>query len=386
MNLVELTKLAKVDKTAAEGGVLEFVQQAFPDLGIQTAQINRSAVSLNSVNGFLTSASAEYFFKFHAEENETVTVNEYYNSEILSEVSLPVIKPLYQSTKPGSQFLIYEKISAPTAFELLPQRPADFFKAEEQLLQQVQQTYLSTLEMTESELLANAPLYQLFYHRLVGEQPRVQLFYLSNPWFQSIMDKPWVINGKSYNYSLRQLIETSTKLLNPRHYLNQPSVIGHGDDHNGNKFFIDGTFKFFDPAFAGRQPALLSFVKATAHNSFVHPDWLYTPEQLVPNGLTIEWDSAADKMMVQHNWDVQTRDPNRLRELQLQETIIWKPLIGELRQRGWLPDDWKDYLRCALFCCPFLVYNLLDPKRYTQDTSVLALSKCIELASYDCNY
>lgn len=386
MNLFQLTKLAKVDKADAELGVLNFVQTQFPALGVTAVQINQSAVSLNSVNGFLRSQNQEYFFKFHAEENETVTVNEYYNSEILAEVGLPVVQPLYQNTKPGSQFLIYEKISAPTAFELFPNRPADFFNAEEQLLQQVQKTYLSTLEMTESELLANAPLYQLFYHRLVGEQPRVQLFYLNNPWFQSIMDKQWVINGKSYNYSLRHLIERSTTLLNPRHYLSQPSVIGHGDDHNGNKFYMDGQFRFFDPAFAGRQPALLSFVKATAHNSFVHPNWLYEPEQLVPNGLAMQWESTPDKLVVQHNWDVQTRDPNRLAELQLQEQLIWKPLIGELRHRGWLPEDWQEYLRCALFCCPFLVYNLLDPKRYTQDTSILALSKCIEIASYDCNY
>lgn len=382
MNLVNLTKLVKVDKIAAEAGVLEFVRQTFPDLSIQAVQINQSAVSLNSVNGLLKSADQEYFFKFHAEENEQLTVNEYYNTQELVKVGLPVVEPLFQSTTPGSQLLIYPKITAPTGFELFDQ-PDQFFPAERQLLQQVQQVYLSTLEQTPSEQLNKAPIYQLFYHRLVGEQPRVDLFYTSNPFFQSLANKTWIINGKTYDSSFNQIIAEAKRLLDPLHYTAQPTVIGHGDDHNGNKFYIDGQFKFFDPAFAGRQPALLSFVKATAHNTFVHPDWLYTPERLMENGLELNWEIRNDQVVVNHNWEM-TAD--RKQEVQLQEELIWKPLIAELRQRGWLPDDWKAYLQAALFCCPFLVYNLLDPKRYNTTTSILALSKCIELYHYDCNY
>lgn len=382
MNLQQLTQLAKTDRVAAEAGVLQFVQQIFPNLRIQTVHINQSAVSLNSVNGFLTAPQQEYFFKFHAEENEQVTVNEYYNTQELVKVGLPVVEPLFQSTTPGSQFLIYPKITAPTGFELFSE-PEKFFPAERQLLQQVQQVYLNTLELTPAKQVSEAPIYQLFYHRLVGKQPRVELYYLSNPWFQKIMDKTWVINGKAYPITFNQIIAEAKRLLDPLHYTERPTVIGHGDDHNGNKFYMDGQFKFFDPAFAGRQPALLSFIKATAHNTFVHPDWLYTPERLTDNGLELNWEIRNDQVVVNHNWEM-TAD--RKKELQLQEELIWKPLITELRNRNWLPDDWQEYLRAALFCCPFLVYNLLDPKRYSETASLLALSKCMELYHYDCNY
>ena len=54
MKLAELTQLAKVNPDAAAQGVLQFVQQQFPDLQIKRVQINQSAISLNSVNGFLT--------------------------------------------------------------------------------------------------------------------------------------------------------------------------------------------------------------------------------------------------------------------------------------------------------------------------------------------
>ena len=192
-----------------------------------------------------------------------------------------------------------------------------------------------------------------------------------------------MINGRAYPITLNQIIAQAKRLLDPGHYPTQPTVIGHGDDHNGNKFYIGGRFKFFDPAFSGRQPALLSFVKATAHNSFAHPDWLYTPELLTEHGLNLKWKIVDDQVIVNHNWDMTT---DRKRELALQEELIWKPLIADLRNRGWLPADWQEYVRAALFCCPFLVYNLLDPKRYTETTSLLALSKCVELSQYDCNY
>lgn len=383
MNLYELTQLTKENKSAAEAGVLEFVQKNFAQLEIRRVMINQSAVSLNSVNGFLQDQSGrEYFFKFHAEEGEQVTVDEYYNTQALVGVGLPVIVPLYQNTKSGSQFLIYEKIVAPTGFELFNDSEK-FFQAERKLLQQVQQTYLDTLELTPAAEVATAPIYQLFYHRLVGDKPRLDLYYTNNSFFQELANKTWVINGVRYTNTFNQTIAEAKKLLNPLHYSELPTVIGHGDDHNGNKFYLDSGFKFFDSAFAGRQPALLSFVKATAHNTFAHPDWLYTPEKLLENGLKLDWSVDANQIIVNHNL---LMPAGRRQELQLQEELIWRPLVAELRQRGWLSEDWKAYIQSALFCCPFLVYNLLDSKRYTEENFILALSKCIEISQYDCNY
>lgn len=383
MNLYQLTQLAKQNKTQAETGVLEFVQEKFSQLHIQQVRINSSVVSLNSVNGFLHADSGkEYFFKFHAEENEQLTVDEYYNTQALLNVGLPVVQPLYQSTVSGRQFLIYKKITAPTAFELFDQ-PKKFFPAERDFLLKVQRVYLETLELTDATTITTTPIYQLFYHRLAGKKPRLDLYYTNNTFFQKLSDKTWTINNKQYDVTLNQIIAQAKLLLNPLHYSELPTVIGHGDDHNGNKFYLDDQFKLFDPAFAGRQPALLSFVKATAHNTFVHPDWLYTPERLAENGLELNWKIQNNQVVINHNWEI-TAD--RKRELVLQEDLIWKPLIAELRKRAWLPDDWKQYLRVALFCCPFLVYNLLDRKRYTETAFILALSKCVELYNYDCDY
>ena len=104
------------------GRFLKFVQVIFPELPIVEVEINQSKVSLNSVNGTLTDIiGKKYFFKFHAEEGETKTVSEYYQGQILAGAGLPLIQPLYQKTTPGEQFLIYENITAPTAFDLCEQ-------------------------------------------------------------------------------------------------------------------------------------------------------------------------------------------------------------------------------------------------------------------------
>ena len=67
----------------------------------------------------LCRAQKKYFFKFHAEENETESLEktEYYNAKILAEFGWPAVQPVFTSHKPGLQFVIYEYIDAPTAFD-----------------------------------------------------------------------------------------------------------------------------------------------------------------------------------------------------------------------------------------------------------------------------
>ena len=43
--------------------------------------------------------------------------------------------------------------------------------------------------------------------------------------------------------------------------------------------------------------------------------------------------------------------------------LIWAPLLRELARRSWLPANWRQIVRSALFCCPMLVTNLLAADR-----------------------
>ena len=77
-----------------------------------------SVLSLNSVNGRIESGKKKYFFKFHAEEGDVDTLknSEYYNAELLAKNGWPMVMPVFTSTKPGMQFVVYDYINAPTAF------------------------------------------------------------------------------------------------------------------------------------------------------------------------------------------------------------------------------------------------------------------------------
>jgi len=434
-SLSDISKIAKSDKARAEKKLLDFVKLQFPKLGADSIKINSSQVSLNSVNGFIETGKEEYFFKFHSEEGEcsSLAETEYYQAEALSKAGLPILKPLYASTKPGKQFLIYKKINAPTAFEEFEKLENQYFsegkcnekklnellEAEKNLLKKQSEVFLKTLRPISEEELENAQINQLFYNRLVGkngEKSRLDLYYNSNPEFKRLENLKWKINGITYENSLNQIINKAKQTLSPistttnqqgksdsqttnsskqcniSTTTNQqsksdspsppPGVVGHGDGHNGNKFFMDKEFILFDPAFAGIQPALLSFVKATAHNVFTHPFWLYDTARLLGK-LKMSVEISGDVVEVRHNWDLDFVSPLREKIFDLQIKHIWKPLISEMERRGMLPINWKEYLRSALFCCPFLVYDLFDRKVFTRDQSILAISKCVELAHKD---
>lgn len=402
-NLFEITKLAKKNKAKAEEAILAFTQKTFPTLNIAQIRINQSAVSLNSVNGFLTAQNGkEYFFKFHAEEGEEQTMaDEYYQSHVLEKAGLPILKPIDKSVEPGSQFLIYDKVNAPTAFDEFasleenpdPQKEAKLLAAEARILKAQSQLFLNTLELSPREEVAKASLNQLFHTRLAGKKgapPRLDLYYTGQKVilpngeiinFNDLAQKRWIINGIEYSQNLAQIINEAKDLLDPEKEAKTPTVIGHGDDHNGNKFFIAGAFLFFDPAFAGRQPALLSFIKATAHNTFLHPFWLYESAKLAQKGLELDFSLTDDTIEIKHNWDMAKQSPIRQKMLDLQTAKIWQPLIAKMRGQNILPAYYQEYIRKALFCCPFLVYNLIDSQKYSPVASLLALSKCVELGS-----
>src|SRR5262249_34964707 len=142
-------------------------------------------------------------------------------------------------------------------------------------------------------------LHQLFFKRLVDSNNSAKLggryctFYQGRrvkgpnfdlPWEQFETLK-WTINGVTYAESLRDLFNKSLRLLAPPTLSQLPVIISHGDAHNAN-IWVEASANaptpklvLFDPAFAGDDiPALLGEIKATFHNIFAHPFWLYTPE------------------------------------------------------------------------------------------------------------
>ena len=404
---LDIVQAAKMDRARAEQLVLALVRELAPRLEVELATINESKLSLNSVNGRLDAANKKYFFKFHAEEGETGTMQnaEYYNAKILADAGWPVVQPVFVSTTPGSQFVVYDFIEAPTAFaayeaeeeRCMSGKPYDekkvgeLLEAEKSLGQKIRAAYFASLERSPKETIENASLFQLFYKRLVNpaEAPRLENYYIGKDVslpdgegipFNALAKLKWNVNGIAYEETLEEIISKSKDLLNPSREETMATVIGHGDDHNGNRFIINGQYVFFDPAFAGRQPALLSYIKATAHNTFLHPQWLYDPQKL-EGKLDLKVAIKDGIVSVDHNWKTEELSPLRMQVLDVYAKEVWQPLIAELSKRGWLSDDWQEYIRSALFCCPFLVLNLIDGNKYPPAQSLLALSKCVELGS-----
>lgn len=409
-DLAAIVLAAKTDPDGTERLLRPLLQEIFPALPpLLDCRINRSSkVSLNSVNGTFTAGGTDYFFKFHAEEGEQQSLQaaEYYRAQLLQEQGWPVIQPVMASTVPGRQCVVYEKISAPTAYELTAQLDAQFLQhgaydtalmqrvlaAEEHYLRRTTAVMLQSLQAPgQTPEPEQSPLHQLFSHRLTsinGATPRLDLFYTSQPVtlpdgsntsFTELAARRWVINGVTYPRSLNAIIAQAQSLLAPGRSANQPSVIGHGDDHNGNKFLIGDALVAFDPAFAGRHPALLAPVKATLHNSLLHPLWYYEPEQ-VHDRLRVTCAVQDQTVTVTHNAAEVLRSPLRQALLALHRAQVWQPLRVALQARGWLPADAADYLRCAAFCCPFLAVNMLDAQRAPQpQLAVFNLAQCLAI-------
>ncbi len=405
-SLFELMRLAKSDQKMAAQGIKNFIESRFT-LELERVEINQSEVSLNSVNGFLwTRGGTKLFFKFHAEEGETKTMDEMYNGKVLQKNGFPLVMPIYESTVAGEQFLIYPCIEVPTFFEVCREaenlKPGSeemdlLLKAEDWLNRTCWARVQDTIRMERASVVSQQPLWQLFTHRLVskeGSLPRIEQYYLGKIVhlpkgqqmnFEAFSRLAWTINGRVYTQTLEAIIQQAKELVNPSIREQWPVCVAHGDDHNGNKFYFrddPNPLRYFDPAFAGEAvPLLLAFVKTTFHDTFAHPLWLYSPDEAEPD-LKLEFDIQEGNILVNHNWDLENQSCLRTKILESKMKYLWKPLFATLREKGWLWDEALEFVKKALFCCPFLVYNLIDNKRYSPQMSLLALAFCVEMGSW----
>jgi hypothetical protein len=373
-------------------------------------RINDDRYSLNSVNGTAVDADGtRLFFKFHTEEGEAETVGEYYKAQVLAKAGLPVDLPVKASSTPGRQFLLYayrqdrkladvclglEQVSDPEG--LTPFTSAEIVAAQADLEDAALQAALRSLAPPTPDSEREA-LYQLFHHRLVNPGDASRLggryaqFYQGRtvtvagrdvPW-EDFADLRWSINGLDYRSTLRELFERSRVLLDPHALASLPVLVSHGDAHNANVWArrdASGrlTLVLFDPAFAGETiPALLGEIKATFHNIFAHPFWLYTPD-LAARAFHVSAALRDGRIAVTHDWALSEL---RRRFLQLKRDRYWKPLLRRLHEMGSLPEDWGAIMRSALFCCPTLVMSQMPGPERPQPVSLLGFAVAVMCGS-----
>jgi len=388
--LDRIQKLQFSDKAAAEALLLNFVRDTFPQLGIKSLLLRPLAVSLNSFNGFLYLEDGEtLFFKTHTETDEVV--GEYYRAEQLAKVGYPILQPILQSHEAGKQLLIYPYVDAPSVFDVAWEieqgdlRRSNMLEAAQNRLDDnLFALYRDTLDWQSAVDAAQAPIHQLFYHRLTAG--RFGRFYhqaeasfsigektLS---FQELSQLRWQVNGSAYDETLQRMITRAIDLTQPAR--DGASIIGHGDAHNGNVFYhesADGQARlsYFDPAFAGRHPPTLDLVKPFFHNVFCL--WMYFPD-VKTHSLHLQAKVAGDRLTITHDYTIA---PVRHMFLRSKIERVLIPVLVELKRRAWLDTNWRATLKAALFCCPLLTRNLADTSIFPPVISLLGLAQAVEM-------
>lgn len=395
--LLQIQRLQFQDRSAAEARLKNYLH-LLGMVDIDGLHLNVKPESLNSINGIANFNNGnQLFFKTHIEENEKIS--EYYNSALLAENGYPVVLPKRERTTPGEQIAFYEIVSFPTLFDLsheeenqpkLSDQGSALVNAQEALDKKLFEIYQSTLLGSDDYPEQHPPIHQLFSERL-DPDGRLGLFYLKkqlplnqgNISIEDFFEFQWIINGVQYKETIGDLINQANKLLNPK--IPQPTIIGHGDAHNGNVFWNDGNkeLMYFDAAFAGRHSAFLDLTKPLFHNTFAK--WMYFPEE-TSKDLKVSYSISNKTIEINHNF---TPSLLRVRYLNSKVENLLKPLLRELKIRNQLPLEWLATLKSALFCCPLLTVNLAAEynrsgklaERYPESIKLLGFAMAVEVGA-----
>jgi hypothetical protein len=385
--LVQIQQRQFSEKHKAEQMLLGFVRETFP-LNVIAVELRPSAVALNSFSGFLTLADgSRLFFKAHAEPDPAI--DEFYNAVILIEAGYPMVRPLHSSMEAGRQFLIYQVVEDPTVFDIAWQieggdrRLASILtEAQHRADRDLLTIYLETSELQTTGAAAAAAIHQLFYHRLTGRRllgpySHEATFVLPDGCCKvgDLRQRTWMINGQRYKDNLNDLIDRSTRLLEPAR--GGASVVGHGDAHNGNLFLRrdERRLIYFDPAFGGRHDPLLDLAKPLFHNTFAM--WMYYPE-VKRDELKLNLRITDDTVIIEHNYQLPS-----IRTMFFESKLdhVLMPLVHELRRRAWLTPEWRMRLKAALFCCPLLTKDLADRSLFPAEIGLLGLAFAVEMGA-----
>lgn len=362
---------------------------------VTSVTITSDEYSLNSVSGIATFEDSDRcFFKFHVEEGEEANVGEYYRAHVLADAGVFIDVPLAAMTKPGCQLVLYRERANPRFADVCRERefaagPAatlgsDLHEALWALEDNLGRCAVETLRISERNEGSRAAIHQLFWHRMVDQEAtfpsaRLHRWYTSRVEWPQLSTQLWILNGTEYRDTLNQIIERARVLLDPSRLGSGALVTAHGDDHAGNVWVDQGQdelrLTLFDPAFAGDDvPALLAFVKATFHNVFAHPHWLYHPSHVTDAHAAIHREGRRE---------VVTCAPLSQLRLDILSGMIercWIPLLSALAQRGWLPPGWRQTVRVALAMCPLLVTDLLADSR-SEEVQRIGLAHVVMMGS-----
>ncbi len=395
--------LARAGDSQGAGAILSALMiEELPSLGSASVALNNDRYSLNSLNGIVTQADGTTsFFKLHVEEGEERTVQEYYRAELLHRGGWPVERPWFASTTPGRQFLLYrfqhhERLAdAARHAEVNPGESHETLVSAQEVLDKLIGTQMiASLHAAPPGESEREPIHQLFHHRLVDPELPTRLggraahFYEGAQFvfpdsvvldWDELAGMQWRINGVLLSHSFAQLFDESRTVLDPLALATHGLVTAHGDDHNANVWMTPNGLRLFDPAFAGEHlPALLAQVKATFHNIWAHPFWLYDAE-LSETTWQVSAAVRNGVLDIDTDWT-----PGGLRTafLASKTEYVWKPLLAELAHRDWLPTNWERVVRCALFCCPTLV---LDLRSRGLRTNALGMAIAMMMGSPGCD-
>lgn len=393
----------------AENILTDLIEGNF-GLQVSSLKVNRDQFSLNSVNGFVTVGDGRsFFFKFHHEEGEEHTLEELYRGEVLNQVGYPVDVPAYAEQRVGRQILLYNMRHDRRFFDICLEHDFDqdvqelspILDAQRALDRQSLEIYLRTLHPADDQKVRAEAIHQLFFYRLAdpGDSGRPsslggrarRFFYGREFRFpgltlsaNELRAAHWVINGVPYKDSIEALFQRSLRRLSPESLSRFGAVTAHGDAHNANVWWLAEPppphLVFFDPAFAGAEiPALMAEIKATFHNIFAHPLWLYHPDRAAENfSARVRYEDGT--IYVDTDWQL---SPLRQAFLGIKEKALWMPLLHAMRQKDILPSDWLETMRCALFCCPTLVMDLCagGASGHNEISSIIGLSAAIMVGS-----
>jgi len=319
---------------------------------------------------------------------------------LLHQAKYNIVRPLHTLHEKGQQMVIYPVVHWPVMFDLMRVVETGntehatietLVAAERRECERLLNIYQTTLASSSAEEHAQAPIHQLFWHRLTGG--RLKKFYQgkSIPFpeqrktqnaepallFEELLRYRWTINGTPITgnqQTLGDLIERAKVVLNPAYAA--MTIIGHGDAHFGNVFLEDQkNYLYFDPAFAGRHSPILDIVKPLFHNVFA--TWMYFPQQ-VAQDLQLSVAVRGTNIFIEHNYEL---TPVRQAILQTKMEHLLSPLQAWLREQDALPANWFEVMTLALMCCPLLTVNLLDQERMPTAISWLGLSQAMQIGN-----
>lgn len=375
-----IRRLARERPEAAARELEALLRDRF-DLEAEAIRPTLDAYALNSLSGTFRAGGRDWFFKFHQEEGEEAGPGEYYRARLLAEAGLPVDLPAFASSEPGEQLLVYPRRTWPRFADLLRRLDVDPDPVETKRALALEAgscdallaVYRRTLHPIAPEQSAAEPIHRLFHARLTDPAPggerrypggRLASFYLGKDFdlpgarlpFEDLAARRWRIDGRAHRDTLADLFDRAAERLAPLRLADAGGVTAHGDAHAAN-LWVDPErgLLLFDPAFAGAHvPTLLAEIKPTFHNVLAHPLWLYEPAEAAAR-FRAEVRLGRGTVELSTDW---RPSPIRRALLRVKAERLWRPLLGLLAERGFLPPDWREVVRLALFLCPTLVMSL----------------------------